>query len=227
MTQRQSPQDRSSLETRPSLLGRLQTADDADSWKEFYRLYGGLIRKFSLRAGLTMDEAEDVVQETAIGVARGLPHFVYDPETCRFKTWLLNLTRWRIQNQFRRRMRVGQGHQPDPAASPRGDESTGTAIMHRVPDPHVPDFGAEWDLAYEKNLLAQAMQTVRERLDSRQFQAFDLYVNKSWPALDVAKTLGLSVAHVYLNRHRVTVQLRKEVERLQRKLEQRINSSSR
>ena len=45
------------------------------------------------------DEAEEVVQETAIGVARRLPEFAYDPKVCRFKTWLLNLVRWRIQDQ--------------------------------------------------------------------------------------------------------------------------------
>src|SRR5215467_6299367 len=103
-----------SLETRPSLLQRLKSGDDTQSWQEFYRIYGGLIRFFAQKAGLTADEAEDVVQETAIGVARGLPDFVYNPKVCRFKTWLLNLTRWRIQNQLRKRPRVSGG----PCASP-------------------------------------------------------------------------------------------------------------
>src|SRR6516165_3437175 len=92
-----------SLETRPSLLRRLQSGDDAESWKEFYRTYGGLIRFFAEKAGLTPDEAEEVVQETAVGVARNLPEFTYDPKVCRFKTWLLNLARWRIQDQIRKR----------------------------------------------------------------------------------------------------------------------------
>ena len=63
----------SSLETRPSLLKRLQSGDDPESWREFYRIYGGLIRFFATKAGLTPEEGEDVVQETAIGVARRLP----------------------------------------------------------------------------------------------------------------------------------------------------------
>ena len=97
----------SSLETRPSLLKKLQSGDDPQSWQEFYQIYGGLIRFFALKAGLTADEAEEVVQETAIGVARRLPEFVYDPKVCRFKSWLLNLTRWRIQNQFKKRRAPG------------------------------------------------------------------------------------------------------------------------
>lgn len=98
-----TPRNGTSLDTRPSLLRRLQTGDDPQSWKDFYQIYGGLIRSFATKAGLTPDEAEEVVQETAIGVARRLPEFVYDPQVCRFKTWLLYLTRWRIQNQLRKR----------------------------------------------------------------------------------------------------------------------------
>ena len=87
--------------TRPSLIRRLQSGDDLEGWHEVYGVYGGLIRFVAGKAGLTTEEAEEVVQETAIGLARGLPEFVYDPKVCRFKTWLLRLVRWRIQDQFR------------------------------------------------------------------------------------------------------------------------------
>src|SRR6266478_4162847 len=103
-----TPGHGTSLETRPSLLQRLKSGDNPQSWQEFYRTYGGLIRFFAEKAGLTADEAEEVLQETAIGVARRLPEFVYDPKVCRFKSWLLNLTRWRIQNQIKKRPKVGQ-----------------------------------------------------------------------------------------------------------------------
>src|SRR6266581_9750029 len=112
MTATMTPGHGTSLETRPSLLQRLKSGDDPQSWQEFYRTYGGLIRFFAEKAGLTADEAEEVVQETAIGVARGLPEFIYDPKVCRFKTWLLNLTRWRIQDQLRKRKKGGQFSAP-------------------------------------------------------------------------------------------------------------------
>src|SRR5205823_10199283 len=108
ITATMTPGHGTSLETRPSLLQRLKSGDDPQSWQEFYRIYGGLIRFFAEKAGLTADEAEEVVQETAIGVARRLPNFIYDPKVCRFKTWLLNLVRWRIQDQLRKRNKVGQ-----------------------------------------------------------------------------------------------------------------------
>jgi RNA polymerase sigma-70 factor (ECF subfamily) len=217
----------SSLRTRASLIRRLQAGDDHQGWQEFYAAYGGLIRTFALRAGLTADEAEEVVQETAIGVARGLPEFVYDPKVCRFRTWLLNQTRWRIQNQFRRRPKFnvgGGGTMPVPNASAgagrTGDDSATGDELAQLPDPVMPEFGAEWDAAWEKNLVARALEQVSERIGERQLQVFDMHVTQGWSARDVARTFGISVARVYLTKHRVGAMLRKEVRRLEKNAEQ-------
>src|ERR1022692_163818 len=94
----------SSIQTRPSLLNRLKSGDDAESWQEFYRIYGKLVRDFAIHAGLTDTEADEVVQETAIAMARHLPEYRYDPKVCRFKTWLLNQTSWRINRSEERRV---------------------------------------------------------------------------------------------------------------------------
>lgn len=205
------------LETRSSLLKRLQSGDDPDSWREFYRVYSGLICSLAMKAGLTPDEAEEVVQETAVGVARRLPEFVYDPKVCRFKTWLLNLTRWRISNQLRKRGRLNQASFGMEARGVAAlDDTSGTSALHRIPDPATPEFGAEWDAAWEKNLITQAVKRVRERIEDRQFQVFDLYVLKGWPPGDVAKTLDISIARVYLTKHRVAAQVKQEVRRLEK-----------
>jgi hypothetical protein len=41
-----SPDERSSIQTRPSLLNRLRAGDDAESGQEFYRVYGRLGRAY-------------------------------------------------------------------------------------------------------------------------------------------------------------------------------------
>jgi len=230
MTQTMRRDEDHSLETRPSLLQRLKTGDDIAGWQEFYRIYGGLIRSFAEKAGLTVEEAEEVVQETAIGVAKGLPDFIYDPKICRFKTWLLNLTRWRIQNQIRRRPGGGLADNAARSALTDGQprrEETHTANIDRIPDPAEPAFGAEWDAAWEKNLFLQALERVRPRLDERQFQAFDLYAVKQWPAGDVAQTLGINITRVYLTKHRVSSLLKKEIELLLLELEHRLEIARR
>ena len=39
---------------------------------------------------------------------------------------------------------------------------------------------------------------------------FDLNALKEWPAADVAKSLGVSLANVYVTKHRIAAALKKE-----------------
>src|SRR5438105_2439540 len=93
------------IPTRESLLSRLKDLDDAASWREFFDLYWKLIYNTARRAGLNDSEAEDVVQETLITISKKIGEFRYDPHRGSFKSWLLNTTKWRIQDQFRKRPR--------------------------------------------------------------------------------------------------------------------------
>jgi RNA polymerase sigma-70 factor (ECF subfamily) len=99
-----------------------------------------------------------------------------------------------------------------------GDEGGSTAAPDRIPDPVVPEFGAEWDAAWEKALFERALDALRAKLDERQFQIFDPYALKGWPPAEVARTLGVSVARVYLTKHRVSAALKREVARLEREV---------
>jgi RNA polymerase sigma-70 factor (ECF subfamily) len=53
------------------------------------------------QAGLSDDEARDVLQETLLGVAKNIHEFESSPEHGSFKNWLLNFTRWRSADYFR------------------------------------------------------------------------------------------------------------------------------
>ena len=48
--------------TRRSLVNRLRNRSDQESWREFFNTYWKLIYAVALKAGLTDQEAEDVVQ---------------------------------------------------------------------------------------------------------------------------------------------------------------------
>jgi RNA polymerase sigma factor (sigma-70 family) len=199
--------EHSSIQTRPSLLNRLSVGDDAEGWQEFYRVYGKFVRDFAIKAGLSDTEADEVVQETAIAVARHLPEFRYDPEVCRFKTWLLNQTSWRIKDQLRKRHRAERLVEGSPVPAPDKDR---TATIERVADPAL--FETEW----RKNLLEAALETLKTKFTLKQLQIFDLHAQNGWPARDVAKSLGVSLANVYVTKHRVSAALRKEMEKMNR-----------
>jgi RNA polymerase sigma-70 factor (ECF subfamily) len=217
--------DPSSIQTRPSLLNRLKTGEDPDSWQEFYRIYGKLVRDFAIQAGLTDTEADEVVQETAIAMSRHLPEYRYDPKVCRFKTWLLNQASWRIKDQLKKRKKEsawmsGQSAGPGHAPAPAGDDTTRTATIHRVPDAAATDLDAVFETQYRKNLFAAALERMKEKFSLKQFQVFDLLVLKEWPAKEVARSLGVSLASLYVTRHRISAAIKKETKHIEIKLEQ-------
>src|SRR5258707_14528758 len=96
------------LVTRRSLVERLGDWNDAKRWQQFFDSYWKLIHHAARQAGLTESEAQEAVQETLITVAKKIDRLKYDSALGYFKGWLLNITRWPIADQFRRRNNVGE-----------------------------------------------------------------------------------------------------------------------
>ncbi len=202
-----------SLATHASLLERLKDLEDQDSWQQFYSTYRKLIFSFALKHGLSGVEAEEVVQETVITVARNLPEFRYEPHRCSFKTWLFNLTMWRIQDQIRKR------HPECASIHRQPGETDRTATVERIPGPESERLNALWEEEWKKDLFERALERVREKADEKHFQIFDLYALQKWPARKVARSLGVSLARVYVTKHRLAALLNKETQRLRTRAE--------
>ena len=205
-----------SLATRRSLLSRLKESDAQESWSQFFDTYWRLIYTTALNAGLTDWEAQEVVQETILTVARKIKSFRYDPVVGSFKGWLLTIVRWRIADQFRKRP---QQIQP-PRARPR-TETQGTATIERVADPGAIDLDAIWEEEWQRTLFAAALARVKREANARHYQMFDLHAVKEWPVQKVAQTLGVSAGQVRLAKHRITILMRREVARLEKEEENR------
>jgi RNA polymerase sigma-70 factor (ECF subfamily) len=198
------------IPTRASLLSRLKNWDDQDSWKDFFDTYWKLIYAVAIKSGLSDAEAQDVVQDTVISVAKKMQEFKYDPAMGTFKGWLLQLTRWRILNQLKKRL-------PRNAAQTGSDDGgTGTSTLDRLPDPSALDLTAYWNEEWEKNLIDTAIERVKTQTSARQYEIFYLHVVKKFSAPEVAETLNVSRAQVYLAKLRVSALVKKIVRKLEK-----------
>jgi len=195
--------------TRRSLLSRLKNWDDRKSWQDFFDTYWKLIYSVARKAGLRDAEAQDVVQEVVIQVSRKIKDLKYDPARGSFRGWLLNTTRWRIADQFRKRT-------PDRGGGKRGqDHARQTSTIENIPDPGGFDLDSVWEKEWQENLVDAAMARVRRKCNPRHYQIFDCYVIKDWPAKKVAKVLGVAPGQVYLAKHRIRAQVQKEIQYLE------------
>ncbi len=189
--------------TRRSLILRLQDWKDQRSWDEFYRTYWRLIYAVAIQAGLREHEAWDVVQETILTIAKQSRKGMYDPEKGSFKTWLWNVTRWRINDQFRQRRKD--------TATPQSEEQAEQNPLDNIPDRGGESFERIWEREWQENIIKAATERVKMKVSPRQFQIFDLNVLKGQSASDVRRQLGVSMAQVYLAKHRVGAVLRREI----------------
>ena len=200
------------IPTRRSLLSRLKDWDNQDSWREFFNTYWRLIYDFAVKAGLDDADAQDVVQETVISVAKQMQGFKYDPACGSFKAWLMQITRRRIADRLRKRYRSGD------VGALKVDDSSAAALLNELPDGSSSVLEDLWEEEWRRHMADAAMERVKRLVSPEQFQMFEFSVLRRWPAGKVAEALGVSTIQVYMARHRVGKLVKKEIQRLEQRM---------
>lgn len=198
--------------TRKSLIGRLGDWEDRSSWDEFFRIYSQFVFRVAMKAGLSQAEANDVVQETFIRVAKNLQEGKFSHEKGSFRSWLMNQTRWRIVDQFRKRSKdIASSY----SASTQDGGERRTDVIEGFEDPEGDRLSRLWNEEWNNNLTDIALRAVKLRVSPQQFQIFSCHVIKEMSVTEVSKHLGVSATQVYLAKHRVGRLVRKEIESLE------------
>src|SRR5437762_7051652 len=208
------------LPTRWTLIERLKNWDDQESWRQFFDTYWQLIYGVAIKSGLAHHEAQDVVQETVMSVCKNMQNFKADPTYGSFKSWLLNLTRWRITDQVRKRRR-GENAREELPKSDSNCDTPSTAVEERlpyVPDPPGHALEAVWNDEWEKHIVDAALEKVKQQSTAKHYQIFFLQAIKQIPPAKVAATLNVKVDQVYLIKHRLTKIFEEALKELETKL---------
>lgn len=195
------------LPTRQSLLSRLKDWDDQEGWRDFFETYWRLIYTVARRAGLSEAEAQDVVQETMVVVAKQMPGFRYDPTRGSFKAWLHTVIRGRLSRHWRKldTRAPGAGRNESHGEEPGGVDLDPAASS---------EFEANWQAEWEHNLLQSALRRVQAKVSARQFLLFSLAVLKEVPVATIRERYEASLTQVYLAKHRVGRVLKAEIAKL-------------
>ncbi len=188
--------------TQPSLLIRIRDERDSDSWSQFVAVYSPLVHGFLRKRGLQDADAADLTQEVLGRVAAAIKKFDYSPERGSFRGWLFTI----VENCLRRFSAA-----PRPGQQGSGDTKTLRAL-HDLPAAIPED---EWNLQYQRHLLQRAAVDVRDDFQDGTWRAFWETAVEDHPPADVAAGLGLTIAAVYMAKHRVTTRLREHIQFLE------------
>ena len=191
------------IPTRWTLIQRLKRWDDQESWREFFDTYWRLIYATAIKSGLPAVEAQEVVQETVISVSRKIADFKATPDAGSFKGWLLQMTRWRIADQVRKR-------HPHEFNGDGGDSSRTSATL-RIPDPVGLELERVWEEEWQNNLVNAALDRLQGQISAKHYQIFYLYLIRGVEVEKVAAATGVKPNDVYLVKHRLTPMFEKAI----------------
>ncbi|MFN0052049.1 MAG: RNA polymerase sigma factor [Planctomycetales bacterium] len=184
--------------TSPSLLVRLRDSRDGKAWELFIETYGPLITRFCRRRGLQDADAVDVSQEVMTKVVQALRTFEYQPARGRFRDWLGAVVRSRLADFHALQKKLASVNGQSPSVVNLDEALSGSV-------------DAEWPSQFHDHLLRVAMERTRGDFEPQNWRAFELTWLENRPPADVARTLSLPVATVYVAKFRILERLRKEV----------------
>ncbi len=189
-----------SLQTRHSLLNRLAECDDQAGWREFFERYWRLIYGFARKAGLGDADAQDIVQEVMLSVAKSVGDY-RKQQGGSFKGWLLTIVRRRMADHWRAKLPKQQltVALPENISSLASDDDA----LDRI-----------WQEEWQSRLFEAAAQLVQQRVGARNFLIFDMLVRQEIPLKDVCRSLGVGAPQAYLAKHRVSRLMKQEVAKL-------------
>src|SRR3954470_14312045 len=192
------------------LLARLRAGDEA-AFMELVDRYGPLMLRIALSHVPSRAVAEEVVQESWLGVLQGLARF---EGRSSLKTWILRI----VTNRARTRGERERRSVPFTSLEPEGDEPA-VDPERFLPQDH-PLYPGGWSAPprawpEDRVLAKETLEKVREsiaKLPARQQEVIILRDVEGWEPEDVAAALDVSAGNQRVLLHRARSKVRGDLE---------------
>ena len=191
--------------TSRTLLLRLRDLDNNEAWKEFHTRYEPRIMNWCRRYNLQESDALDVTQEVLGKLVRAMQTFEYQPARGSFRGWLKTVTNNAIRDFLKTLSRPGRGS---------GDTQTHRQMEILKSEEALSALASTIEEEGERELLREAEQRVKARVQPHTWQAYKMTVLESCKSSEAAEKLQIPVSDVYVAKSRVIKLLRQEVENL-------------
>ena len=188
-------------ETSQSLIARVKDSADEAAWSEFLGIYQPVVYRMARRRGMQDADAQDVVQQVFVSIARAIERWTPGDDLPPFRAWLTTIARNAITKALSRRPR---------------DAATGsTSVVEALQC--QPDPGATTDEIRSEARLAMvrwAIDQTRPTLTEAMWEIFVRTMIDGESIADVAASTGRSVGAIYVTRFRVLTRLRTTISAL-------------
>jgi len=191
--------DWSDSQTSLTLLEALRkTPNNASAWEKFVWRYRPMICAWCREWGLQGADAEDVAQDVLARLTEKLSQFQYDPSRC-FRAWLKTVTQHAWSDMIAQRL--------------RGSDSRMIGRLESIEA--RADLKRRFEETFDRELMGLAITQVQSRVTAPTWEAFRLTAIEGLSGAEASSRLSVSVAAIFVAKHRVQKLLKEEVRRLQ------------
>jgi len=172
--------------TRQTLLDKLKDGDN-NAWKEFYEAYRSLVWLKGQDYNLTDAEQQDLLSEVMAAFFTAQGKFTYEPSKGKFGWYFRKVISSFCIKIIKKRL-------------PLEEDDAGQALdegRNKNSITEIPDTQESEDDEWKALVLRQALQEIKQTMDSRKVQCFMRCRLDDEEPGKVAKSLGISLATAY------------------------------
>jgi RNA polymerase sigma-70 factor (ECF subfamily) len=179
--------------TAASLLSRIRDPADHAAWRAFDERYRLLLLRFCWSQGIPRTDAEDIVQQVFVNLARTLPQFVYDRQRGRFRDYLYRCVRNVISDWLKRPERgvIALASDIEQSLADTGADGSASRAV-----------AAAWEEEWVAHHYRLALDTVRRTFEPENVAMFERMLAGARPT-DLARERGCSEEAVFKVRQRI------------------------
>jgi len=186
--------ERIMLTTSVGMLKRLNLQKSPEAWESFVNLYGPLIYRWNLKAGLSAEDAKDVSQEVLLQVFKSVHTFERRSSGC-FRSWLNRINYFKMMH-FK---------------SLRKKELDNRPGHHDLNNLSELVANQSWAEDYCLDVFNRALAVIESEIGYRDWQIFQKTFLNNQLAEEVAAELNCSKRAVYIVQSRTLRKLKEVV----------------
>ena len=187
-------------ETRASLILRLQDGSDVAAWEEFIELYSPVIYRIAIRRGFQVADADDIVQEVMLAVARSVTSWLERTDRGSFRAWLLRIARNQAFDLIHARATRTLG-----TGGLEAEEVLGELTVDS-------DLASILGIEHERAIFLWAADQARAAVAEHTWQAFWLTRVEGRSVEEAALKLNIRAGNIYFARSRVMARIKELVQ---------------
>jgi RNA polymerase sigma factor (sigma-70 family) len=192
--------------TRITLIQKLQTDYNEDSWDEFINLYRGYVFVIIKRMNFSEEDCHDIMQTTFLKVWKNVEKFEHGGYNGQFRRWLATIARNTALRFIQKQKSESTKQKLFKITKQEVDLEAYTQ----------PEIEALADKEWELYLSNTAWHNIKDDLNSNLQEVFNMSL-EGIPLSQIAETLDLPKNTVSVYKRRVLNTLKKEIKRLEKK----------